>query len=155
MYSLDALLTGNLPVFGQAVAHLILPVTALVLGQLAVATRLTRAAVVEELGKPYVRAARARGLGQAVIIRRHVLKNALNPVLTMLGLQFGWLLGGTVLVEVVFSWPGLGQYAFNSFRTFDYNPIIGITVITTVAFLLVNLVVDLLYPVLDPRITVG
>ena len=80
------------------------------------------------------------------------LRNALNPVVTMLGLQFGWLFGGTILVEVVFSWPGLGLYGFNAFRTFDYNPILAITLVITVTFVVVNELVALLYPLLDPKL---
>ena len=80
------------------------------------------------------------------------LRNALNPVVTMLGLQFGWLFGGTILVEVVFSWPGLGLYSFNAFRTFDYNPILAITLVVTVTFVVVNELVALLYPLLDPKL---
>ena len=76
----------------------------------------------------------------------------MNPVLTMLGLQFGWLLGGTILVEAVFSWPGIGLYAFESFKTFDYGPIQALTLIITFVFVLVNLLVDLIYSTLDPRI---
>jgi ABC-type dipeptide/oligopeptide/nickel transport system permease component len=152
LFTVDALLAGNLALFGSALRHLALPVAALVLHHLAVATRLTRASILEELDKPYVRSARARGLTRTKILFKHVLRNALNPVLSMLGVQFGRLLGGTLLVEIVFSWPGLGLYAFNSFRTFDYNPIIGIAIVTTIGFMLVNLLVDLLYPVLDPRI---
>jgi peptide/nickel transport system permease protein len=105
-----------------------------------------------ELQKQYVTAARARGSSEARITIFDALRNALNPVITMLGLQFGWLLGGTILVEVVFSWPGLGLYAFNAFRTFDYNPILAITIVITITFVIVNELVSLLYPKLDPRL---
>lgn len=150
--TIDSLLAGNLEAFREALSYMILPVTALVAGQLAVATRLTKASMSVELRCPYVRAARARGAGELRIVLVDVLRNALNPVVTMLGLQFGWLLGGTILVEVVFSWPGLGLYAYNSFRTFDYNPILAITIITTVTFVVVNELVGLIYPILDPRL---
>ncbi len=149
--TLDALIAGNLPAFGNALEHLVLPVTTLVIGQLALAARLTRASLAHQLEQPYVRTARARGVAEWRVIGVDALRNALNPVITMLGLQFGWLLGGTILVEVTFSWPGLGLYAFNSFRTFDYDPIMAITLITTVAFVVANELVGLLYPVLDPR----
>lgn len=150
--TVDALLAGNVAALGEAISYLVLPVTALVAGQLALATRLTRSSMAAELRRPYVRTARARGAGETRVALVDALRNALNPVITMLGLQFGWLLGGTILVEVVFSWPGLGLYAFNAFRTFDYNPILAITIITTVTFVLVNELVSLLYPVLDPRL---
>jgi peptide/nickel transport system permease protein len=150
--TLDALLAGNVPAFGNALWHMALPVTALVVGQLAVATRLTRSSMREELRRPYVRTARARGASELRVVVVDALRNALNPVVTMLALQFGWLLGGTILVEVVFSWPGLGLYAFNAFRTFDYNPILAITIVTTVTFVVVNALVGLVYPLLDPRL---
>lgn len=151
-YTFDALLTGNLPAFADAASHLVLPVTALVLWQFAVATRLTERSVVEEMRMPYVRTAIAKGAGTRRVMLGHVFRNAINPVLTMLGLQFGWLLGGTVLVEVVFSWPGIGIYMYNALQTFDFPAIMAVTVVITVAFVVVNLVVDLLYPVIDPRI---
>jgi peptide/nickel transport system permease protein len=150
--TLDALLAGNGSAFVDALRHMALPVVALVASQLALATRLTRSSMEAELRRPYVRAARARGSTELRIVLVDALRNALNPVVTMLGLQFGWLLGGTILVEVVFSWPGLGLYAYNSFRTFDYNPILAITIITTVTFVVVNELVGLIYPVLDPRL---
>lgn len=151
-YTLDALLAGNMPLFWDAVLHLILPVASLVLSLLALAARLTQAAVREELQKGYVRTARSKGLSEGAILWGHVLKNAFNPVLTMLGLQFGWLLGGTILVEAVFSWPGIGLYAFESFKTFDYAPIQALTLLITFVFVFVNLLVDLTYPLLDPRL---
>jgi ABC-type dipeptide/oligopeptide/nickel transport system permease component len=85
---------------------------------------------------------------------RHVLRNALNPIITILGLQFGWLLGGTLLVEVVFSWGGLGTYMYTALQNFDYPVIMAVTVVITAAFVIVNLAVDLLYPLLDPRVRV-
>lgn len=150
--TLDALLAGNLPALGDALWHMALPVTALVASQLAIATRLTRASMSAQLRQPYVRVARARGASELRVVVVDALRNALNPVVTMLALQFGWLLAGTILIEVVFSWPGLGLYAFNAFRTFDYNPILAITIVTTVTFVVVNELVGLLYPVLDPRL---
>jgi ABC-type dipeptide/oligopeptide/nickel transport system permease component len=150
--TIDSLLAGNLSAFHESLSYMVLPVTALVAGQLAVATRLTKASMSVELRRPYVRAARARGAGELRIVVVDALRNALNPVITMLGLQFGWLLGGTILVEVVFSWPGIGLYAYNAFRTFDYNPILALTIISTVTFVVVNELVGLLYPVLDPRL---
>jgi peptide/nickel transport system permease protein len=151
-YTIDSLLTGNLTAFTNAVWHLVLPVTALVIWLFAVATRLTQKSVVEEMQMPYVRTAVAKGAGTRRVMLGHVLRNAINPVITMLGLQFGWLLGGTVLVEVVFSWPGIGTYMFNALQTFDFPAIMAVTVVITLAFVLVNLLVDLIYPVVDPRI---
>ena len=151
-YTIDALAAGNLDAFVNALWHLALPVAALVMWLFAVAARLTQKSVVEEMQMPYVRTAIAKGAGTRRVILGHVLRNAINPVITMLGLQFGWLLGGTVLVEVVFSWPGIGTYMFNALQTFDFPAIMAVTVVITLGFVLVNLVVDLIYPVVDPRI---
>jgi peptide/nickel transport system permease protein len=153
-YTIDALLTGNIPAFTNAAWHLVLPVTALVIWLFAVATRLTQKSVLEEMQMPYVRTAVAKGAGIRRIMLGHVFRNAINPVITMLGLQFGWLLGGTVLVEVVFSWPGIGTYMFNALQTFDFPAIMAVTVVITLGFVVVNLLVDLIYPIVDPRIRV-
>lgn len=153
-YTIDALLNGNLDAFTNAAWHLALPVTALVMWLFAVATRLTQKSIVEEMQMPYVRTAVAKGAGTRRILLRHVFRNAINPVITMLGLQFGWLLGGTVLVEVVFSWPGIGTYMFNALQTFDFPAIMAVTVVITLGFVVVNLAVDLIYPLVDPRIRV-
>jgi len=151
-FTIDSVLTGDWTALGDAVWHLTLPVIALVIWQFAVATRLTQKSVVEEMRMPYVRTAIAKGAGTRRILLGHVLRNAINPVITMLGLQFGWLLGGTVLVEVVFSWPGIGTYMYNALQTFDFPAIMAVTVIITLGFVVVNLVVDLIYPLVDPRI---
>ena len=151
-HTVDALFTGNLPAFADAAWHLVLPVTALVMWQFAIAARLTQKSVLEEMRMPYVRTAIAKGAGTRRVLLGHVFRNAINPVITMLGLQFGWLLGGTVLVEVVFSWPGIGNYMYNALQTFDFPAIMAVTVIITIGFVLVNLVVDFLYPIVDPRI---
>jgi peptide/nickel transport system permease protein len=151
-YTIDSLLTGNLSTFRDAVEHLILPVTTLVLSMFAVAARLTQKSLNEELSQLYVRAAASRGASQSRIVWRHCLRNAMNPVVTMLGLQFGWLLGGTILVEVVFSWPGIGNYLYTSLEASDFPAIMAVTLVVTAGFVIANLVVDLLYPVLDPRV---
>jgi len=151
-YTIDALVSGNFPAFTNAAWHLVLPVAALVMWLFAVATRLTQKSVLEEMQMPYVRTAVAKGAGTRRIMLRHVFRNAINPVITMLGLQFGWLLGGTVLVEVVFSWPGIGTYMFNALQTFDFPAIMAVTVVITLGFVVVNLLVDLIYPIVDPRI---
>ena len=151
-YTIDSLLTGNFPAFIDASWHLVLPVIALVIWQFAVAARLTQKSVLEEMRMPYVRTAIAKGAGTRRVMLGHVFRNAINPVITMLGLQFGWLLGGTVLVEVVFSWPGIGIYMYNALQTFDFPAIMAVTVIITIGFVVVNLIVDFVYPIVDPRI---
>lgn len=149
--TLDSLIQFDFPAFQSALSALVLPVSSLVITMLPVAVRLTKSTVERELGNLYIRAARSRGFSESKIFFSEALINAVNPVITMMGLQFGWLLGGTILVEVVFSWPGLGLYSFNAFRTFDYNPILAITLIVTVTFVIVNELVTLIYPIFDPR----
>lgn len=151
-YTIDSLLAGQLHLFGEAVAHLALPVAVLVAWMFAMAARLTQKSVMVELAAPYVVTAQAKGASPSRVMFRHVFRNAMNPVVTMLGLQFGWLLGGTVLVEVVFSWPGMGTYMYSALKNFDFPVITAVAVVITVSFAIVNLLVDLLYPVLDPRV---
>jgi peptide/nickel transport system permease protein len=151
-YLIDSLLAGEWSTFVDAARHLILPGAALTFGLLAIAVRLTRATLLSELDKDYVKMARLKGLSEWEIIRRHVLRNALVPSLALYGIQFGYLIGGTVVVETIFSWPGLGAYAFDSVAALDYAPVMGVTLVATAIFVLVNFVIDLLYPVIDPRI---
>jgi len=152
LYTVDALLAGDLPTFLNALQHLILPVTALALGRVAVLTRMTRASVLESLRLDYVRTARAKGLNERTVLFGHVLKNAGLPVLTTASIQFGLLLGGTVLTETIFQWPGVGQYAVAAISNLDFNSIVGVTIVVSALFVVINLVVDLLYSYLDPRI---
>jgi peptide/nickel transport system permease protein len=152
LYLVDSLLTANWPAFVNALRHILLPATTLVLGRLAVAVRMTRASMLDVLGKEYVRAARAKGLRERAVIIRHAFRNALIPIITLLALQFGWLLGGTIIVEAIFSWPGIGQYAVLSIIALDFAPIMGIAVLSAVIFTLLNLIVDVAYVVIDPRI---
>lgn len=133
--------------------HLVLPTLALSAVPAAVLVRLTRTAMLEVMRQDYVRTARAKGLRGRRVVYRHALRNALIPTTTLMGLQVGNLLGGAFLVEIVFSWPGIGFYSVQAIRAFDYAAIMGVTIIIAVAYTLVNLVVDVLYAVLDPRIT--
>jgi peptide/nickel transport system permease protein len=151
-FLVDSLIARRLDIFVDALDHLILPAVALTFGLLAIAVRLTRATLLTELSKDYVRMARLKGLQEGAIIRRHVLRNSLIPVLTLFGVQFGYLIGGTLVVETVFSWPGIGSYAFDSILALDYNPVMGVVLLTTVIFVVVNFIIDLLYPLIDPRI---
>jgi len=151
---LDSLVTGRVDVFLSALRHVILP--ALVLGWfiMGLTARTTRSALLEVLGADYLRTARAKGLGEGRVIGLHALRNALIPVLTITGLAFASLLSGAVLTETVFAWPGIGRYAVTAATRLDYPAILGVTLLTAVIYLAVNLVVDLLYGVLDPRIRV-
>jgi peptide/nickel transport system permease protein len=153
LYTLDSLLTGNLPVLGNALQHLILPAVTLAFASLASVIRVTRASMIEALGQDYIRTAKAKGVSRRRISYRHALRNALIPTTTLMGVQVGNLLGGAFLVEIVFSWPGIGFYSVQAIRAFDYSAIMGITVIIAIVYTVVNLLVDVLYAVLDPRIT--
>lgn len=135
--------------------HLVLPTITLSLFYLALYTRLMRATVLEQRGAEYVTTARAKGLTERKTTLRHVLRNALLPVVTMAGVQVGALLGGSVVVETVFAWPGLGQLAFQSLFARDFNLLLGIFFLSACLVVLVNLVVDVIYVLLDPRIRVG
>jgi len=135
--------------------HLILPATSLALFHMAVYTRLMRASMLEIYGLDYIRTARAKGLSQRRIAFRHVLPNAILPMVTMLGLQIGALLGGAVLVETVFGWPGLGRLAFDAILQRDHNLLIGILLIGSALVIVANIVTDLVYAWLDPRIEVA
>lgn len=152
IFLIDSLLSGQWSLLAQTAEHLILPVTTIVLAMLAVGLRSTRASVLQELGRPYVRTAESKGVGQFRLFFVHVMRNALNPVLSIFSLQAGYLLGWIALVETVFSWPGIGLYLYNSLQSLDYAPILAITLIVSVTFIIINLITDLLYPLLDPRL---
>ncbi|MEO8857586.1 MAG: ABC transporter permease, partial [Burkholderiaceae bacterium] len=117
--------------------------------------RTTRGLVIEEMRKDYVRTARAKGLDQSTALWRHVLRNAMVPILTVIGLQAGFLLGGSVVVERLFAWPGIGDLLLSAISVRDYNLIQGITFLFVICFLVINLTVDLLYGLLNPRIRNG
>lgn len=149
---LDSLLSRNWEAMRNALAHLLMP--AFVLGYVATATiaRITRSSMLDALSQDYVRTARAKGLLERVVIVRHALKNALIPTVTIIGLVFGGLLEGSVLTETIFAWPGLGRYITTGYITLDYPAVMGGTLYIAVVFSVVNLVVDLTYAFLDPRI---
>jgi peptide/nickel transport system permease protein len=129
-----------------------MPVACLVVSRLGVGVKLTRASLLAVIGSDYVRTARAKGLGERRVLFRHALRNALMPVITAFGIQFGYLLGGTLVVEVVFGWPGIGQYAVGSITTVDVPAIMSVTVVISIFFVLANYLVDALYLRLDPRL---
>ena len=143
---------GWLPIAGSGPKALILPTIALAAPAAAVLARMTRSSVLEVVGQDFVRTARAKGLGERTLIIRHVLRNALVPVITVIGLQFGGLLGGTVIIESVFSRPGLGRYTVTAIESRDFPQIQGIVLFTAAIYVFVNLAVDLTYAVIDPRI---
>lgn len=151
-YVLDALMRGNLPLLRDALAHLILPALALGTIPLAIIARLTRSAMLEVLSQDYIRTARAKGVMERWVILKHALKNALLPVITIIGLQFGTLLSGAILTETIFSWPGLGSWIYGAILARDYPVVQGGVVFISVTFVLINLLVDLSYAIFDPRI---
>ncbi len=153
LYTVDSLLAGDFGLFKSAVVHLVLPAFTLALASLATITRVSRATVIGVLRTDYVRTAYARGLSERQVMTRHVLKNAMIPTVTVLGMQIGILLGGNLIVEAVFSWPGIGLYAVNAIKNLDFAPIMGVMLISAVAYVTVNLIVDLVYLLLNPRIT--
>ena len=152
LYTVDSLLAGQLDTFLDAVSHLFLPVLVLTLYTVGLLTRFVRTAVLEVLDQDYVRAAHAKGLPARTVVWSYVLRGASIPVLTVVGLAFGSLLSGTVLVESVFSWPGIGTYAYQAASHLDLPGVMGVGLVVGATYLLVNLVVDLLYGVLDPRV---
>lgn len=138
---------------GKYLKHLILPAASLGLSMAATLARMTRSSMLEVLGQDYVRFARSKGLKEDAVIWGHALKNALIPVITVLGTQFGALLGGAVVTETIFAWPGVGRLAVNSIARRDFPMIQGNTLIICTGFVLVNLLVDILYSVINPRIS--
>ncbi len=148
----DTIVAGDWDTFHDALAHLVLPSIVLAAATLGLITRTTRAAMLECLQQDYVRVARAKGLVERVVILRHALRNALVPVVTLGGLAYANLLTGAVMTETIFSWPGLGRYTFRSAAALDFPAIMGITLVVSATYLLVNLVVDLSYALLDPRV---
>ncbi|MBD0344827.1 MAG: ABC transporter permease [Coleofasciculus sp. Co-bin14] len=151
-YVLDALLQGNFKALQDVLAHLVLPALTLGTIPLAILARLTRSAMLEVLSQDYIRTARAKGLLERWVIFKHALKNALLPVVTIIGLQFGTLLGGAILTETIFSWPGIGSWIYEGILARDYPVVQGGVVFVAIAFVLINLLVDISYAFLDPRI---
>lgn len=153
LYLLDTLIQGRFDQFGDVLRHLVLPSAALATIPTAIIARITRASMIEAIQSDYMRTARAKGVKMVVVIYKHGLKNAIIPILTIIGLQTGLLLGGAILTETIFGWPGIGRYIYEAIGARDY-PVIqsGILVIATI-FVLINFFVDLLYALIDKRIT--
>jgi dipeptide transport system permease protein len=149
---IDSLLSGEPGAFRSAVMHLILPTIALGTVPLAVIARMTRSSMLEVLKEDYIRTARAKGLGMTRVVVVHALRNALIPVVTVIGLQVGSLLAGAVLTETIFSWPGIGKWLIDSIARRDYPVVQAGILITASVIIAVNLVVDLLYGVVNPRV---
>jgi peptide/nickel transport system permease protein len=154
-YLIDSLLAGSATAFADAVWHLILPALTLGFGATTIITRMMRSALVEELQQDYVDAARAKGLPERLVLKRHARRNALVPTVTVIGLTFGFLLQGAISAEIIFLWPGLGLWMADSVVRGDQATIMTYVLFTSVLFLTVNLVVDVVYAHLDRRVVLG
>lgn len=154
-FTIDALLAGDWEKFQEAFSHLLLP--SIILGSFVSGTiaRVTRSSMLEALGMDYMRTARAKGLAEHVVIFRHGLRNALIPVVTVIGLSYGSLLSGAVLTESIFAWPGLGRYMFRASTSQDFPAIMGVSMLIALIYIVVNFVVDMLYFFIDPKIRVS
>lgn len=150
--TVDSLLAGNWRAFRSSVATLALPTIALAYGAMAPLARMARSGMVDVLGTQYIRTARAQGLRWRTVVFKYALKNALLPVVTMTAVVYGFLLGGSVLVENIFAWPGLGRYAYNAIASSDYTAIQGFVLYATTMYVLLFLITDLIYKALNPRI---
>jgi peptide/nickel transport system permease protein len=149
---LNGLLIGDFNVVGDAVRHLILPAVTVGTIPLAIIARMTRSSLLESLGQDYIRTARAKGLQEHVVVFQHAMRNSLLPIVTIVGLNFGYLLSGAVLTETVFGLSGIGRTLFEGITARDYSIVQGVTLVTAIGFVVINLLVDVVYGYLDPRI---
>ena len=152
LYILDSILSGDWLALKSSIAHIILPSITLGYSSMGIFTRMARSCVLEVLGTDYIRTARAKGLEENIVIYKHALRNAVLPLITLVGLQCAYLLGGTVLAETIFSWPGLGSYSVTSITNLNFPGIMGVTLTITTIFVAINLITDLCYAIADPRI---
>jgi peptide/nickel transport system permease protein len=152
-YLLDAVLTKNWAAFRDAAWHIIMPAVTLSTIPMAIVARMTRSAMLEVLRQDYIKTARAKGLSQFKVVFKHALRNALIPVVTTIGLQFGVTLGGAILTETIFAWPGVGKWMYDAVMQRDYMVIQGGTLFIASLFIMINLCVDVLYAIINPRIS--
>jgi peptide/nickel transport system permease protein len=152
LYLIDTVLEGSWSKFGNAVLHIMLPAFCLSYVYLAIITRIVRSSMVAVLGQDYITTARANGIAEAVVVLKHALKNSLIPTVTIIGLSIGELLGGAILTETIFNWPGMGKYVVDSVNFLDFPAIMGFTLVVSFAYVMINLAVDVVYALLDPQI---
>lgn len=152
MYVLDSIITLNWPALVDSIKHLILPSVALATIPMATIARMTRSSMLEVLRQDYVRTERAKGLSERMVVYKHAIKNALIPIVTVVGMNIGLLMGGAVLTETIFTLPGLGKYIADAILAYDYPVIQGFTLFFATAFVIINLITDLMYVYIDPRI---
>lgn len=151
-YLIDSLIEGNMESFVSALKHLVLPSVALAMYSMAIIARMTRSTMLDTLSQDYIRTARAKGIKEGQVIRKHALANALIPIVTVIGIQLGYLMGGAVLTESVFAWPGIGKYTVEAILKSDFPVVQGVVLLIAFIFVIMNLVVDIIYAFLDPRI---
>jgi peptide/nickel transport system permease protein len=152
LFLVDSLITGNMDAFWSSLSHLILPSIILGWFTLALIARITRSSIMEVMTQDYIRTARAKGQIERLVITRHALRNGLIPLVTLMGLAFAGLMSGAIMTETIFAWPGIGRYAVEASANLDYPAISGVTLLIAVIYMIVNLIVDILYSFLDPRI---
>lgn len=152
LYILDSLLTGNWVTLQYAVIHVILPAASLSLSNIGLTTRIVRSQIIQEANQDYVRTAKAKGLTDKLAIKRHALRNAMNPIVTTIGIQTGYMMVGTIMIETIYRWPGLGSYAISAVENLDYPAIVGVTLVMAIIFSFINLIVDIVYALINPRV---
>lgn len=155
LFVIDSILTGNWPALQDSITRLILPSITLFTVPLAIIARITRSSMLEVLNQDYIRTARSKGLGERSVVIGHALRNALLPIVTIIGLQLGTLLSGAVLTETIYSWPGIGKWLFDSIIARDYPIVQSVTLVIALIYVIINFAVDLLYAIVDPRIRVA
>jgi len=154
LYLIDSIIQGNWAAFKDALHHIIMPAFTLSTIPMAIIARMTRSSMLEVLRQDYIRTAKAKGLSPRAVHYKHALRNALIPIVTIIGLQFSILLGGAILTETIFAWPGIGSWLLNAVYARDFNAVQGGTMLIATLFVLINVLVDLLYAVINPRIKV-
>lgn len=155
LYIFDSLVTGNFPALTSSLVHILMPAFTLALSPIAQLMRVVRASMIEQMRKGHVLTARANGMPENLLVYKYMLKNAFISALTIIGLLYGFFLGGAFVVETVFSWPGMARYGVRAFIFKDFNAIIGVVLVIAVAYAVINIVVDIAYGMLDPRIRLG
>lgn len=151
-YIIDSILEGDMESLASTIKHLVLPSVALAMYSMAIIARMTRSSMLETLSQDYIRTARAKGITEGRVNRKHALSNAMIPIVTVIGIQLGYLMGGAVLTESVFAWPGIGKYTVEAIMKSDFPIVQGVVLLIAFIFVMVNLVVDIIYAFLDPRI---
>lgn len=155
MITIDSLIAGRFDAFISALKHLVMPALVLSFFGTAAISRITRSSMLDVLREEYITTARSKGLKEMVVVMKHALKNAMLPVSTIIGITYGRLLEGSVITETIFAWPGLGRYATNAFLAIDFPAVVGSTILIALLYALTNLIVDVSYAYLNPKIRYG